>query len=250
MWDVDSTWVNLTASDNFRYEYAIAIADESATQGFANHTLTDMSAEYRLFDAEQPAVGGCLAAELTASMLKPSTAIPRMARVRAFVRATDGTTHSGWVPQGVFYIDTREVTQNDDGRDVLTIHAYDAMLKAEADFPSTDISWPAKDYRVVQIIAHAMGLQSSSSASSHGGIDARTKALMNNGSGIYDIYLPAGYSMRETLSYIAAMYAGNWVMSYDGKLLLVPINSLPPETNYLIDRAGNAITFGGDRILV
>ena len=35
-----------------------------------------------------------------------------------------------------------------------------------------------------------------------------------------------------------------------GKLRLVLLNSLPKETNYLVDNGGNAITFGGDRILV
>ena len=56
--------------------------------------------------------------------------------------------------------------------------------------------------------------------------------------------------MREVLSQIAAMYAGNWIMNYDGQLLLVAVNGIPPETNYLIDSQYDAITFGGDRILV
>ena len=56
--------------------------------------------------------------------------------------------------------------------------------------------------------------------------------------------------MRETLSNIAAMYCGNWVCNYDGNLLLIAVNSIPKETNYLVDNYGFAITFGGDRILV
>jgi hypothetical protein len=46
------------------------------------------------------------------------------------------------------------------------------------------------------------------------------------------------------------MYVGAFIMTDEGKLRLVSILELPPETNYLIDEVGDAITFGGDRILV
>lgn len=217
---------------------------------YLDNVLISVSTVYRVFSENQPAVGGCLAAELTVEMLAPSVEIPRMAKVRPYVRAKNGTLTSGWLPQGVFYIDTRQTTHNDDGLDILTLHCYDAMLKAEADYPSTSISYPAKDYRIVQIIAYAMGLQNSSAASNHDGIDARTKTLMNNGSGIYNIGLPVSYSMREVLANIAAMYAGNWILTYEGKLRLVTLTELPDETYYLMDEHYDAITFGGDRILV
>lgn len=215
---------------------------------YGESVLMSVNASYRVFSEEQPTVGGCLAAELEVTMLAPSTSIPRMATVRPYIRVTNGTQTSEWISQGVFFIDTRETTHNDDGLDILTLHCYDAMLKAEADFPSTTVSFPAKDYKVVQIIATAMGLQSSITADT--GIDARTKTLMSNGSGKYNISLPVGYSMREVLSNIAAMYAGNWIMNYEGQLRLVPLTELPEETNYLVDEHYDAITFGGDRILV
>lgn len=215
---------------------------------YGESVLMSIRTSYRVFSESQPTVGGCLAAELEVVMLAPSAAIPRMATVRPYVRVTNGTQTSEWLPQGVFFIDTRQTTHNDSGLDILTLHCYDAMLKAEADYPSTSISYPAKDYRIVQIIAQAMGLQSSTTA--HTGIDARTKTLMNNGSGIYNISLPVGYSMREVLANIAAMYAGNWIITYEGKLRLVTLTELPDETYYLMDELFEAITFGGDRILV
>ena len=171
-------------------------------------------------------------------MLMPNADIPRMARVRPYVRVTDGTTTSAWLPQGVFFIDTRERTANDDGLDILTLHCYDSMLKAEADYPSTSHTWPYKDINVVREIASAICNE---------GVDPRTTALMTRN---YQISLPAGLTMREVLSRIAAMYGGNFICSYSGQLLLVPINSYPAETNYLVDNAGNAITFGGVKIIV
>ena len=56
--------------------------------------------------------------------------------------------------------------------------------------------------------------------------------------------------MREALSRIAIANAGNWVISDDGELLLVGLNSVPAQTNYLITNTGDAILFGGTRILV
>ena len=246
MYNVSALYSQILATANHRFETRVNINGSN----YGETQLFSVNAKYSMFGSEQPVVGGCLAAELEVKMMMPSATIPRMAKVRPYVRVTDGTQTSEWIPQGIFYIDTRETTHNDSGLDVLTLHCYDAMLKSEADFPSTTISFPAKDYRVVQLIAYAMGLQSSSSASNHNGIDSRTKALMNNGSGNYNIALPVGYSMREVLGNIAAMYAGNWIMTYDGKLRLVTLTELPEETNYLVDQAYDAITFGGDRILV
>lgn len=246
MYSVSNLYNTIIAEDLHSFETKVEINGVS----YGENVLMSVSTVYRVFSQEQPTVGGCLAAELEVKMLAPSATIPRMAQVKPYVRVTDGTQTSEWIPQGVFYIDTRETSHNDDDLDILTLHCYDAMLKSEADYPSTSISYPAKDYRIVQIIAHAMGLQSSSSASNHNGIDARTKTLMNNGSGKYNISLPVGYSMREVLGNIAAMYCGNWIMNYDGQLRLVTLTELPEETNYLVDNSYDAITFGGDRILV
>lgn len=237
----NTVWDNLVAATNHWFEPHVRI---NGTY-YGQSTIVEMKTEYRVFTDENPGVGGCLAGELTLSMLAPSAAIPRMAKVEPFVRVTNGTTTSDWMPQGKFYVDTRQETQNDDDLPVLTLHCYDAMLKSEADYPNSTHEWPYSDINVVKEIACAMGLQSS--ISSADGIDPRTIALMDKG---YTLGLPIGYSMREVLSNIAAMYAGNWVCNYDGQLLLVAVNGIPPETNYLIDSGYDAITFGGDRILV
>lgn len=241
MYAVSDLYNTIIAQENHWFEAKLDINGVSYTQD----QIFSISIDYRMFTESQPTVGGCLSAELTAALLAPSSAIPRMAQVKPYVRVTDGTQTSEWVPQGVYYIDTRETTNNDDDLPILTLHCYDAMLKSEADYPSSTHSWPYSDINVVKEIAYAMGLQSSISSTE--GIDPRTIALMDKG---YTLGLPIGYSMREVLSNIAAMYAGNWVMNYDGQLLLVAVNGIPPETNYLIDSQYDTITFGGDRILV
>lgn len=144
---------------------------------------------------------------------------------------------SEWVPQGVYYIDTREVTKNEDGLDVLTIHGYDAMLKTEQMFQSTGIVGDSFDTQMVSEIALMIGTD----------VDSRTFALMT---GNYIIPLPVSFTYREILGYIASMYFGTFIITEEGKLRLISLLELPQETSYLIDNIGNAITFGADRIKV
>ena len=203
---------------------------------FDEHQLFSVSTSIEMFHGS-PAVGSAVAQEINVKMLLPSVAIPTMAVLRPQVRICDATRQSEWIPQGVFYIDTRERTQNDNGLDVLTIHGYDAMLKAEQYFASDTITGDSTDTAMVAAIASQMGIS----------VDERTYPLMTYS---YTVPLPTGYTCREVLGYIAAMYAGCFIISDTGKLRLVSMSDMPEETNYLIDNNGDAITFGGDRILV
>lgn len=161
---------------------------------------------------------------------------------------------SEWIPQGVYYIDTRETTQNNDGLDVLTIHGYDAMLKAELEYSPNAQSaytsytrhrlenWESTagdnyDTAYVAAIAKIMGVN----------VDNRTWGVMQNGR---MIPFPLGYSMRELLGYIAAYYVGSFVMTDEGNLRLVSLTDILTETNLLVDPNGDTITFGGTAILI
>ena len=242
MYSVSQTWTTLMAAPNHYYETKVVINGKTYTVA----TLIELSIQTAMFAGSQPDAGNCISAELDLKMLAPVDTIPPMAKIEPFVRVTDGTTYSEWIPQGVYWIDTRETTHNDDGLPVLTIHAYDDMLRTEADYPDTDTNFPKSDIDTVKVIANAMGLQPNISVTT--GIDPRTVTLMNKA---YQIETqPIGYSMREVLGNIGAMYGGNWIMTYDRQLLLVPIGGIPPETNYLVTGIGEPITFGGDRILV
>jgi hypothetical protein len=233
MYNVSQLWETLIADPNHYFETKVVIAGVTYQQS----QIMEMSVNLRMFSEEQPGVGGCLAGELTLRMLTPATPVPRMALIEPYVRVTNGTQTAEWIPQGKYWIDTRETTNNDDNLPITTFHAFDAMLKTEGDFPDTTVSFPQTDIAVANMIATAIGV----------GIDDRTTALMTSA---YQIGLPVGYSMREVLSNIAGMYAGNWYVSYDGELLLAAVNGIPQETNYLVDNSGDAITFGGDKILV
>lgn len=221
------------ATGNYRVETKLNINGVD----YGEDKLISLQTTPTLF-TDVPSVGNCASAEIYVEMLMPSALIPTMAEMKPYVRLVGATLVSDWIPQGVFYIDTRERTDYEITAPILTIHGYDSMLKAEAFYPEDDPSlYPMVDTDVVDTIADAMGID----------VDTRTYAIMVNA---YEINLPATYTMREVLSNIAAMYAANWCITFEGKLRLVGLTDIGVETNFLIDQQGDAITFGGDRIIV
>lgn len=193
-----------------------------------------------LYAKDTPMVGSASARELDLTLLSPGV-IPRRAEIRIFVRLvlrdplTDTVTQaSEWLPKGVFYIDTRSA---DPETDTLAIHGFDAMLMAEQIYlPDGDTGeWPRPMATVVADIAQRMGVA----------IDPRTAI-----DPAYMIGYPNDYTMRELLGYVGAAHAANWIITDAGALRMAGLAGIPPETNYLVAEDGDAITFGGVRILV
>ena len=94
-------------------------------------------------------IGNAVSAEITVKMLTPVSAIPRMAKLTPYIRVCSGSSSSEWIKQGEYFIDTRSHSVSPSGDSVLTLHGYDAMLKAEQEYPDTNHSWPYKDTLVV-----------------------------------------------------------------------------------------------------
>lgn len=167
-------------------------------------------------------VGNCVAAQLDLALWHAGS-VPRMAEIKLYVRLDDGANQSSWLQKGTYYVDTREYDAEDD---VLTLHAYDAMLKTEQPYtqPGNQGAWPRRDTAVVTDIAQRIGVT----------IDARTTSILDKG---YQVQYPGirledgapkysadgAFSMREVLGYIGVMYGGNWIISDAGALRLVPL---------------------------
>ena len=216
---------------------SILVGATGGDGGYDETLLVSMEADFQVFSDESPTVGNCVASEIDVQMVKPFADLPRQARLVPYVRLTDGTRHSEWIQKGVFYIDTRAKVEDGSSIEKIQLHGFDDILKAEQDYPASTLDWPAKDIDVVREIAAFIGVS----------LDPRTAPIICNG---YTIQYPTGYSCRDVLGYIAAMYAGCFIMSDLGELRLVTIHGIPKETRYLIEPTGYAITFGGDRILV
>lgn len=183
-------------------------------------------------------IGNCCARQIDFEIY-PQGDIPRQARIEVYVRLVLGEQVSEWIPKGVFFFATRKTDRK---TGVLSVHGYDAMLKAEQTWLDSSYdaeTWPMPAATAVNDIAARMGVA----------VDSRT---------VLDAAFPVQYpvddegdmTMREALGRIAVANAGNWIITDEGKLLLVGLNSMPAETHYLITEGGSAITFGGVRILV
>ena len=216
---------------------SILVGATGGDGGYDESLLVSMEADFQVFSDESPNVGNCVSSEIDVEMVKPFGEIPQRDRLAPYIRLTDGVRYSEWIQKGVFYVDTREKKEDGSSIEKIIIHGYDDMLKTEQDYPASTLAWPARDIDVVREIAAFIGVS----------IDPRTISIIKRG---YTIQYPAGYSCRDVLGYIAAMYAGCFVMSDIGELRLITIYGIPKETRYLIDRNGAAITFGGVKILV
>lgn len=192
-----------------------------------------------LFAGDTPTVGGAVAGEISVQLLGvASSSVARMAELRPQVRLVgDSGEPSEWVAQGVYNVDKRSYNKQ---TGVLTLHGYDKMLATEQWYTGSVPSSGAVDIDIVNRVCTQVGIT----------LDSETDSFFSASGKKYKVTKPRNYTCRELLQAIAGWYGGNWCMTPVGKLRLVLLNSLPKETNYLVDNGGNAITFGGDRILV
>lgn len=192
-----------------------------------------------LFAGDTPTVGGAVAGEINVQLLGvASSSVARMAELRPQVRLVgDSGEPSEWVAQGVYNVDKRSYNKQ---TGVLTLHGYDKMLATEQWYTGSVGTGGVTDITIVNRVCTQVGIT----------LDSETDSFFSASGKNYKVTNPRNYTCRELLQAIAGWYGGNWCMTPVGKLRLVLLNSLPKETNYLVDNGGSAITFGGDRILV
>lgn len=232
MQNTSVVYKRILENENHWFENRILIGNEYVN----SENISALKINSKIF-AGTPQVGKAVSADIELALINANVVIPQMGEIKVETRACDANEQSEWLKQGIFFVDTREKTNNGDGIALLTIHGYDAMMKAEQDYGSSDLQWPASSSDVVNEIAGKLRVS----------VDDRTWDILTTN---YNVELPASYSIREVLCYIAAMYLGAFIITEEGKLRLVGIFDLPVETGYLVTGTGNAITFGGTRILV
>ena len=218
----------------------LRLSSAGADNGYGEDMLTSLTISNAMFSGT-PELGKAVSAEIDVELLVPRGNIPRMAAIRAYNRIYNDTLISGWIPQGTFYIDTREYTKDGLGTDVIRLHGFDCMLMTEQAYV-WNLSAPATDINVVRDICAQLEFD----------VDPRTIAIMNKGYTVNSEQL-GQYTMREVLSYLAGSYAGSFIITPQNQLRLVQLVTPPGETNYLSCVEGGvyyAILFGSDRIFV
>lgn len=234
MHTVSNLWQQMLADPAHAVEAKLRIAGvEYGEDQIVRKSLMIYGGLYSTFG-----IGNCCARQIDFEIY-PQGTIPRQAKIEVYIRLRLGEQVSEWIPKGAFFFSTRKT---DRVTGVLSVHGYDAMLKAEETWLDSSYdaeTWPMPAATAVADIAARMGVA----------VDSRTQ--LNAAFPVqYPVDDEGDMTMREALGRIAVANAGNWIITDEGKLLLVGLNSMPKETNHLVTETGSAITFGGVRILV
>lgn len=217
-------WKALVQERNTHREYAFEINGV----WYGSEAEVSHSVDYSLF--ESFGIGNAMCAALTLSLYAED--IPRGAVIRRYVRLVNGSRSSEWLPKGMFFVNRRVW---EDG--LWTLEAYDAMLKADITWtPRPGFTFPCTMEAAVRDIALSMEVEP----------DTRNVYLPYT----MTAYPEGEYMRRDALRDIAAAHGGNWCISDAGRLRLVPLLSFPAETGYLVTEHGDAILFGGTKILL
>lgn len=208
------TWKKLTIRGKFTFETKAVIG------GKEYFTISAPKISRSLMNSPLQ-VGNCNSATLSVSILTDDV-IPSSSEAVIKGRVTDGQgTYSEWLDFGTFYIDQRDTSY----AGLVTISCFDAMLKANQTYLSatdSELLWPKDMVTVVNEIATRIGVK----------LDSRT--ILKQGD-TYVVPFPKGLTMVQVLGYIGGCNGGNWIITEDNLLRLVPLVTIPDETYYIID---------------
>lgn len=224
-------WKTLAARGKFRM-------DSYAKIGGVIYTAISAPKISRAMVGDSLSVGNCMTAALEFSVLTDDE-IPKGAEIEIFSRLVDSEDDeqcSEWKTFGVFYIAKRDEVDN-----LHTLECYDSMHKASAlyveDTEENRAAWNMTQSDVIADIAEKLGV----------GVDARTHIRTSED---YSVPFPAGFTMQEVLEQIAACNGGNFVITPDNELRLIPLVSPPAETYFILDHNYNRlITPEGYRLI-
>lgn len=268
MQSTSATYKALLLDQFHQVEYRLDVYTQNGATLVHTFNKTEIEGMYTvagLFNDSKPSIGGTTSAEIDAKIRISDVVIPRMAMLRPYVRLTgyinDEYTESEWLPKGVFWIDTRET---DYATQVLHIHGYDAMLKAEQtffNFNPLPINFQMFDYHILDGYSFL--------GTSYGGIlrkmgveleaDTRLTIITNGEKFTFpmpnDVQLTSGgrlelvdgadWNCRDLLSNIAAAYCGNFCFDENGKLKLVKFQAKTSTAGLLATEDYKEIVFGG-----
>ena len=226
-----STYDNILAG-NYSVETKASI---NGTE-YGMNDLISMNSELSAFASSTPSVGGCISGQLIVKMKDPGVSFPKQAVVLPYARlkAADGTT-SEWLQQGKYFVDKVST----DATGVTTITCYDVIVKMEQPMhtsPDAATGYP----KVAMTVAGEVATRLGTSVESYTLLNIMTYPYMVQFPGIGN----TGYTMREVMGFIAAMYGSNWVSNYEGKLRLVEFKA--SRGDLLINEESKRLVFGGD----
>lgn len=204
-------WSKMAARGRFRMEAKARI-------GSRDYTSISAPKINRSLMSSPLSVGNCISATMSLSMLTNDPIIAQRP-ITILGRLESDGIHSEWKEFGTFYINQRDTSYEG----LITVDCYDAMLKANQLYLDDDDTseWPKSMLDVVSEIATRIGV----------GIDPRTRICTGDD---YVVSEPADKTMIQVLGYIGACHGGNWIITEENLLRLVPLVNAPAETFRII----------------
>ena len=221
-------WVKLAARGRFRMEAKARIGEKDYLE------ISAPKIERNLMSAPLT-VGTCSTGTLSLSILT-NDEIKSASPVVIMGRLTDGKIYSEWLEFGTFYINQRDTSF----AGLIVLDCFDAMLKTNQNYldeTDTSANWPKSMKSVVEEIAYRIGV----------GVDPRTK--INTGSD-YVVPYPSGKTMQQVLGDIGACHGGNWIITEENLLRLVPLVTAPDETFNVISHDYEKVKTSDGHLLI
>src|SRR5574344_140122 len=207
-------WDSFFSNANHVTQYQIIVSEKDGTNPhtYGMEVLRNLSLSSALLSGDVW-IGNVISKTLNVSLLS-SVSVPRMAKIVVNVRLGLNEVYTEYVPVGTFWVDER-----DTGRTWTTFTAYDAMLMLGQQFVDSELEngeWPITMAEAVAEVCTRVGIT----------LDSRT--TINTGTG-YVVSYTNDLTMREVLGYIGAAHGGNWTITAENQLRLIPVES-PSET--------------------
>lgn len=243
MQQTSQLWKTLLADANTVREVKVEINGVAYPQSH----IYSMSITGSLYKA--PTIGNANAREIDLEIIPQGETIPTMAKIVPYVRLVNGSSVSEWLKKGEFFIDTRNT---DYSSGTMTIHGFDAMLKADRYMMYVFDKMLAQSRirydcpSVVNAIADYMGVDVDGRTTLSAELSVESAFEPTEKGGVLLPNNTRSYTMRAVLGFIAAMHGGNWTIAENGKLRLCPfIPDGYAAYEVIGDENGDAISIGG-----
>ena len=256
-----SDWRSIVATKNFWLEVKATINGVSYTSvaDDGNPGLTAPVIDRAMFTNDL-SVGNCIAASCTLSVMANNSSIPKSAEVLIEGRVCrenpsnpDTPIRSEYRPFGTFYVSKR--TENKE-KGLVALQCYDAMLKANQLYITNPSADPTERQgwtngramsQCVTDIATRIGVSLDSRTSIRSGDAYKiqypahyvkySNVNTDTGTETEETKQASNYTMTDVLSLIAGVHGGNWVITPENKLRLIPLTRPPSSSSSSDDGA-------------
>ena len=219
MHSVSDLWRQLVGTA--RRKVSVVISGTNYRQEYDESEISSAFVSGRTFDA--PSVGNATARQLDITFLPKKDEngavieIPRMAKIEVYVSLVSERAATESIKKGVFFIDTRST---DTTSGWMTAQCFDcALLMEQALAQSESESIPYTTTGLMNLIAGKIGAE----------IDNRSVMPPYMLEDEMDDRRAKYMTMRQVAGYVAGLYGGNWIVTDEGKLYLLPLAKSPAE---------------------